>query len=200
MLRSAGVGTRSRARGPAPTSVLSRRHLCRGGLLALGLGATVPLSALLGACSDGGSSDDAATRDDPGSDSAGGDGAEDVGTEGPVMYASPTCGCCAEYASYLQSNGHDVEVEHVDDLPAIKSRYGIPAEAESCHTTLLEGYVVEGHVPVEAIDKLLAERPQIDAIALPEMPAGSPGMPGPKTSPFEILAITGGTTSPYVTL
>lgn len=178
--------------GGRTPSLLSRRHLCRAGLVAMGLGATVPLSALLGGCGD-----------DSTSDGEGAGQADDTGAAtatGPVMYASPTCGCCSEYASYLRSNGHEIDVQHVDDLAEIKSRHGIPPEAESCHTTLLDDYVVEGHVPVEAIDKLLTERPQIDGIALPEMPAGSPGMPGPKTTPFQILAITNNATTPYLTL
>jgi hypothetical protein len=189
------------ADGPEPASVpapsrLSRRQLCRGGLVAVGLGATVPLSALLGGCSGDSSSDEEGANQADGS----GDDTGAATPTGPVMYASPTCGCCSQYATYLRDNGHEIDVQHVDDLAEIKSRHGIPPEAESCHTTLLDDYVVEGHVPVEAIDKLLTERPQIDGIALPEMPAGSPGMPGPNTTPFQILAITDNTTSPYLTL
>ena len=72
-----------------------------------------------------------------------------------------------------------------------------PTEAWSCHTALIDGYPVEGHVPVEAIEDLLAERPDIDGIALPGMRAGSPGMPGEKASPFEVLAIDDGTLSAF---
>jgi hypothetical protein len=84
-----------------------------------------------------------------------------------------------------------------DDLTAIKAEHGVPQAAWSCHTAIIDGYVVEGHVPIEAIDDLLAEHPPIDAIALPGMPAGSPGMPGVKAAPFEILAIEAGTTSTF---
>jgi hypothetical protein len=121
---------------------------------------------------------------------------EAVGEGTPVMYASPTCGCCRQYAEYLRDNGHSVEPRYVDDLADIKDSAGVPAAVESCHTTLIGGYVVEGHVPVEAIDKLLRERPGIDGIALPDMPAGSPGMGGTKTGPFEIRSFTGGTVDP----
>jgi hypothetical protein len=116
------------------------------------------------------------------------------------MYASPTCGCCREYADYLRDNGHSVEVRLVDDLPDIKDSLGVPTEAESCHTTMIGGYIVEGHVPVEVIDKLLRERPGIDGVALPDMPAGSPGMGGTKEGPFEILSINGGTVTTYMTV
>lgn len=178
---------------------LSRRRLCRDGLLLLGLGAT-PVLALVAGCGNDAGSDDTAGNDTA-SDGDGNTGSEDPAAgDGPVMYSSPTCGCCGEYATYLRDNGHAVEVSHVDDLAEIKSRYGIPAEAEGCHTTLIDGYTIEGHVPVEAIDRLLAERPAIDGIALPDMPAGSPGMSGPKQAPFEILSLTNGSTQPYMTL
>ena len=110
-----------------------------------------------------------------------------------VVYKSPTCGCCVKYVSYLEDHGYDVEVNIIKDMNSIKSKYGIPENMESCHTMLIDDYVVEGHIPLEAVDKLLQDRPDISGIALPDMPAGSPGMPGTKIEPFKIysLNITG---------
>src|SRR5262249_43994466 len=72
------------------------------------------------------------------------------------VYRSPTCGCCADYAAYLRKNGMTVSVNNVADMDVIHARYGVPEPYQSCHTTIVNGYVVEGHVPVGAIDKLLA--------------------------------------------
>lgn len=115
------------------------------------------------------------------------------GGEPPIradVYASPTCGCCHLYIQYLTANGFEVRVTNIDDLAPIKAQYGVPEEMGSCHTTVIEGYFVEGHVPVEAIRKLLSERPNIRGIALPGMPAGSPGMGGEKTGAFVVFAIS----------
>jgi len=107
-----------------------------------------------------------------------------------TIYKSPTCGCCGVYASYMNKEGYDVQVENFDDLSGIKERFSIPYELESCHTTEVGGYVVEGHIPNEAIQKLLAEKPNIKGIGMAGMPSGSPGMPGPKTEDFVIYEIT----------
>jgi len=102
---------------------------------------------------------------------------------------SPTCGCCGNYASYAERKGFSVEVENVADIEAVKSEHGIPNNLMSCHTTIVGDYVVEGHIPVEVIEKLLTEKPNIKGIALAGMPSGSPGMPGGQIAPFEIHAI-----------
>ena len=78
------------------------------------------------------------------------------------------------------------------DMAAFKAEVGVPMEYASCHTTIVAGYFVEGHVPLAAIERLLAERPDIDGLALPGMPPGSPGMGGTQQGPFEVLAITDG--------
>jgi hypothetical protein len=106
-----------------------------------------------------------------------------------VLYKSPQCDCCEEYAKILRRHGLAVRTVAVDDLDGVKRREGVPPELAGCHTMLLEGYVVEGHVPVASIQKLLATRPPIRGIALPGMPPGSPGMSGRKRAPFEILEI-----------
>jgi len=117
-----------------------------------------------------------------------------------TVYASPDCGCCHEYIPYLEDNGFTVETVSITDVTGTKADLGIPEEAWSCHTAVIGDYVVEGHVPVEAIDKLLAERPRIDGIALPGMPPGSPGMGGEKTEPFQIVAIQGTDLKPFMTI
>jgi hypothetical protein len=116
-----------------------------------------------------------------------------------TLYKNPQCGCCAEYGRYLQESGFDLQVVESPDLSAVKRAHGVPEALEGCHTTLVEGYVVEGHVPVEIIKRLLAEKPAIKGISLPGMPAGSPGMDGEKTAPFTIYEIGGDPAKVYAT-
>ncbi|HEY3328024.1 MAG TPA: DUF411 domain-containing protein [Novimethylophilus sp.] len=92
-----------------------------------------------------------------------------------TVYKSPTCGCCEKYVDYLRKNGFAVKAIDQNDMSAIKKRYGVTRVA-SCHTALVNGYVVEGHVPVSAINKLLKEKPAIAGISVPGMPMNSPGM------------------------
>jgi hypothetical protein len=113
------------------------------------------------------------------------------------VYKSPTCTCCHEWESYLISKGYTVRSMPTDNMSELKAQMKVPEAAWSCHTAVIDGYVVEGHVPVEAIDDLLASRPGIDGIALPGMPAGSPGMPGVKVAPFDVLALSDGDTSSF---
>lgn len=89
----------------------------------------------------------------------------------------------------MGQKGLNVEMVGVDDMAPIKSRYAVPATMESCHTSVIGGYVVEGHMPIEAIEKLMSEKPDIKGIALPGMPYGAPGMPGSKDGPFVIYAL-----------
>jgi hypothetical protein len=117
-----------------------------------------------------------------------------------TVYSSPTCGCCHEYEKYLEENGFEVESIMTDDLTEIKDELNIPEEMRSCHTAKVGEYFVEGHVPVEAIRKLLEEQPPIGGIALPGMPPGSPGMGGAKEEPFTIYAIVDGEAEEFVTL
>ncbi len=107
-----------------------------------------------------------------------------------TLYKNPQCGCCEGYADYLRENGFEVEVKPTNDLTRISREAGVPENFQGCHTTFIDGYVVDGHVPVNAVRKLLSERPEIAGIALPGMPLGSPGMGGEKTGPFEIYAVT----------
>lgn len=106
-----------------------------------------------------------------------------------VVYKSPTCGCCGDWILHLQQAGFQVTAHDVDNVAPIKRQHGVPQPLESCHTAIIGDYVVEGHVPADAIDRLLRERPAgVAGIAVPGMPVGSPGMEGPNPQPYEILA------------
>ncbi len=109
--------------------------------------------------------------------------------KGATIYASPNCRCCSFYADYLRNQGIPVKVSYLDDISTIKSRYKIPINMQSCHTTIIDNYFIEGHVPIEAIIKLMKEKPNIAGISLPGMPPGSPGMTGIKRGPFQIYSI-----------
>jgi hypothetical protein len=114
-----------------------------------------------------------------------------------ILYKNPQCGCCEGYADYLRESGFEVTVEPTHDLSSIKRQHGVPGALEGCHTTLVDGYVVEGHVPVNTLLRLLAEKPAIKGISLPDMPAGSPGMAGEKTGPFTIYELADGPPKVY---
>ena len=107
-----------------------------------------------------------------------------------TMYKNPQCTCCEGYAAYLRQNGFEVDVKPTNDLAEISQKAGVPEKYQGCHTMFVDGYVVDGHVPVEIVRKLLSERPAIAGITLPGMPAGSPGMTGQKTQTFVIYAVT----------
>lgn len=109
-----------------------------------------------------------------------------------VLYKDPSCGCCEVYASYLKKEGVEATTVEVANMGEVKMNFGIPDYLQSCHTMEVGGYVVEGHVPLSVVTKLLTEKPAIKGISLPGMPSGSPGMPGPKMSPFVIYVIGGG--------
>ena len=106
-----------------------------------------------------------------------------------TLYKNPECGCCEGYADYLRQHGFEVTPKPTNDLAEISRKAGIPADLQGCHTAFIGNYVVEGHVPVEAIEKLLAERPSIKGVTLPGMPTGSPGMSGEKIGPLTIYVI-----------
>ncbi|WP_376790333.1 DUF411 domain-containing protein [Thermoflexus sp.] len=112
--------------------------------------------------------------------------------EGMTVYRPLSCGCCGEYVRYLRDHGvtvHDIEIEQDDRIP-LKRQWGIPESMWSCHTSWVGPYVVEGHVPLEAIARLLRERPNARGIALPGMPSGSPGMGGARSGPLTIYLLT----------
>ena len=105
-----------------------------------------------------------------------------------VVYKTEGCGCCNGWVEHLQAAGFDVDARDVSDLMSIKGDAGVPADLSSCHTALIDGYVVEGHVPAYVIRKLLEERPEVLGITVPGMPVGSPGMEGPNAKPYEVLS------------
>jgi hypothetical protein len=108
-----------------------------------------------------------------------------------TLYKDPNCGCCGDYAKVLESEGFRVRVKETTALDALRRMAGVPDTLASCHTMTIGNYVVEGHVPVAAVRKLLAEKPDIRGIALPGMPQGSPGMTGVKEGPFVVYEIGG---------
>lgn len=109
-----------------------------------------------------------------------------------TVHLTPWCGCCGAYVKYLSAHGYDVETVEHEDMAPIRRQHGVSDRLSSCHTTLIGPYAIEGHVPVEVIDKLFSERPLVRGIALPAMPAGSPGMPGPKREPFTVYYVAAG--------
>jgi hypothetical protein len=113
-------------------------------------------------------------------------------TRAMTVYRSPDCSCCHLWIDIARADGWQVATVNRLDMADFKAGVGVPAEFASCHTTQVGGYFVEGHVPLEAVEQLLAEKPDIDGIALPGMPAGSPGMGGLADGPFEVLAISDG--------
>ncbi len=104
------------------------------------------------------------------------------------VYASPTCGCCSLWVEYLEERGFEVETVYRDDMVMVKRNFGITDRLASCHTGVVNGYVIEGHVPAEDIRRLLAEAPEVRGIAVPGMPIGSPGMEvGDRIDPYDVL-------------
>ena len=92
------------------------------------------------------------------------------------------------WVAHLEANGFTVKTTDVPDIVAVKERAGVPAALSSCHTSLVDGYVVEGHVPADDLKRLLSERPAITGISVPGMPVGAPGMEGPNPQPFDVVA------------
>lgn len=102
-------------------------------------------------------------------------------TEKPVitMWKSPTCGCCKDWADHVEKNGFTVKT-YTDGNDEIRKKLGMPIQFGSCHTALIDGYAIEGHVPAKEIKRLLAEKPKAIGLSVPAMPLGSPGMDGPE--------------------
>ena len=108
------------------------------------------------------------------------------------VYKSPTCGCCNDWIDHVKADGFAV-VAHDVGNNAARARLGMPSKYGSCHTAVVDGYVVEGHVPARDMRRLLKERPQALGLAVPNMPFGSPGMDGPKygnkIEPYDVLLV-----------
>jgi hypothetical protein len=107
-----------------------------------------------------------------------------------TVYKSATCGCCEKWVEHMKVSGFKVTAVDVDDIEVPMKTYGVPASAASCHTAVMGGYVVEGHVPADLVKKMLKEKPAITGIAAPGMPVGSPGMevPGAKAAAYDVVS------------
>lgn len=104
-----------------------------------------------------------------------------------TVYKNPTCGCCKNWIKHMEANGFAVKSVDVADISPYKSKYGITPSLASCHTAVINGYVVEGHVPAGDIKRMLKERPGIQGLAVPGMPSGSPGMEQGYQDPYDVL-------------
>ena len=125
-------------------------------------------------------------------------GGERPGLMANKVYKDANCGCCKEWVKHLEQNGFTVEVMDMPDLSAVKTKYGVSSELQACHTAVTGDYVVEGHVPADLIVKMLNEKPAIAGLAVPGMPAGSPGMEGATKERYDVLTFDrAGRTSVY---
>ena len=109
-----------------------------------------------------------------------------------TVYKDPNCGCCNLWSKAMENAGFTVERVNTDDLPSIKKRFGVPAEVEGCHTAVVGGYFLDGHVPLEVVAKLLYERPDIAGLAVPGMPVGSLGMDFDPNASYDVYAVAKG--------
>lgn len=105
-----------------------------------------------------------------------------------LVYKTPSCGCCNLWVDHLREAGFEVDARNLNDLIPVKIDAGVPPRMSSCHTALIDGYVVEGHIPAEHVKRLLEERPDVVGIAVPGMPIGSPGMEGIGARPYQVLS------------
>jgi hypothetical protein len=108
-----------------------------------------------------------------------------------TVYRSPSCGCCGKWLEHMKRQGFKVKDVMDDDMDAIKQKLGVPTELKSCHTGVIEGHLIEGHVPAQDVKKLLKTKPALLGLAVPGMPVGTPGMDmGPRKDPFAVLGFT----------
>lgn len=115
-----------------------------------------------------------------------------------IVHRDPNCGCCSRWAEYMRQAGYIISVQETSDMPAIRGRLGVPAHIAGCHTAEIAGYVVEGHVPAAAVERLLKERPQAIGLAVPGMPIGSPGMEGRKLVLYDVVLFDRSGVKPYM--
>jgi hypothetical protein len=105
-----------------------------------------------------------------------------------VVYKNQGCTCCSGWENHMQAAGFAVRSYTFDDITAIKRQAGVPQNLQSCHTALIGGYAIEGHVPADDVKKLLRERPKITGLAVPGMPSDAPGMDQRRGMPYQTLA------------
>lgn len=108
-----------------------------------------------------------------------------------MVWKSPTCGCCGGWVDHMRAAGFPVTVQEVDDVEPVKARLGVPVRLQSCHTALVGGYALEGHVPADSVQRLLRERPAAVGLAVPGMPQGSPGMETGVKDPYDVVLFGG---------
>ncbi|HEX9084664.1 MAG TPA: DUF411 domain-containing protein [Gemmatimonadaceae bacterium] len=104
-----------------------------------------------------------------------------------TVYKDPGCGCCKSWIEHLIKHGYRVDAKDTPDMTEIKRTLGVPTGLAACHTAIVNGYLIEGHVPAADIDRLLAQKPKIAGLAVPGMPAGSPGMEGMRAQRYQVL-------------
>jgi hypothetical protein len=104
-----------------------------------------------------------------------------------MVYKDPGCGCCEKWVGIMKTSGFTVSVENTTGMPAIKRRYGVGDDLASCHTALVGGYIIEGHVPADLIHRLLEKKPKVKGLAVPGMVVGSPGMEGAPKRAYDVL-------------
>ncbi len=105
-----------------------------------------------------------------------------------TVYKNPSCGCCNKWISYLKENNFNVTEKNTRDVFAVKKRLGVPEKLAACHTAVIDGYVIEGHVTASDIKRLLSLRPDVKGIAVPGMPVGTPGMEkGSSKEPYNVM-------------
>jgi hypothetical protein len=115
-----------------------------------------------------------------------------------TVYKDPNCGCCKNWIEHLRKHGFTVDAKDTPDMATIKSTLGVPSDLRSCHTAVVAGYLIEGHVPAVDIDRLLASKPKVKGLAVPAMPMGSPGMEGGEAQHYQVVAFDkGGKTSVF---
>lgn len=107
-----------------------------------------------------------------------------------MVYKDASCGCCNGYIAYLKAHGIPAVGKNVENVELVKRMLRVPEDMESCHTVVIGKYAIEGHVPIAAVNRLLAEQPDVDGIALPGMLLGAPGMNGAKEEPFKIYTFS----------
>jgi hypothetical protein len=114
----------------------------------------------------------------------------DVPAKKPVItvYKDPSCGCCKSWIEHLVKHGYRVDAKDSPNMTEIKRTLGVPTGLTACHTAMVNGYLIEGHVPAADIDRLLVQKPKIAGLAVPGMPAGSPGMEGARSQRYQVFA------------
>lgn len=106
------------------------------------------------------------------------------------VFKTSTCGCCSQWVDHMRANGFTARVTNLDDLTDVKTKHRVPDQVQSCHTGVVNGYVIEGHVPAADVHRLLRERPPVVGVAVPGMPVGSPGMEveGVSARPYNVMS------------